>query len=269
MAATAGKSFRQQFGGEWAVASLLVEQMAISPKDRATDDLLWAISQHHELDELRASLAGADLSQHFRHLRERSAILGCAIAALHASGVRWNGSVGKAANPKAVFDAMRETGADPEIVALAEQGYRKTREPLPILLPMLSTALPSGVLPAQDDEFPKVVIGHKSGLPTYVYDAFSWEGKSALARFLKHNTMTGRWLRRYVPAERRMAVLSGGVFVVEGSLCRQRVEWPCAATLRWLASSGYHGMKLSDPAGFLAMVREDLPAIDEERSHVR
>jgi hypothetical protein len=81
--------------------------------------------------------------------------------------------------------------------------------------------------------------------------------------------MTGRWLRRYVPAERRMAVLSGGVFVVEGSLCRQRVEWPCAATLRWLASSGYHGMKLSDPAGFLAMVREDLPAIDEERSHVR
>lgn len=65
MATTTSKSLRGEFGGDWAVAGRLVEQMAISPKDRATDDLLWTVAQHHELDELRASLAGVDLPEHF------------------------------------------------------------------------------------------------------------------------------------------------------------------------------------------------------------
>jgi hypothetical protein len=112
-----------------------------------------------------------------------------------------------------------------------------------------------------------VVIG-RSGLPTFCYDAFSHEGKSALARFLKRNTTTGRWLRRYAPAERRLAVLAGAVFRVEGGLVRQRVQWPAAATLRWLADAGFHQLKLSDPAGFLDMIRADLSKLDEVRHDV-
>lgn len=268
-AVTAGKSFRQQVGGEWAVASRLVEQMAIAPKCRSTDDLLWTIAQHHELNDLRASLAGVDLSEHLSRIRDRGALLGLSLASLHASGVRWDGQVaGKTANAAATFDAMRVAGVDPKIVMLAEQGFRKTREPLPVLLPLLTLALPFGALPAQDDEFPPVVIA-RSGLPTFCYDAFSWEGKTALSRFLKRNTTTGRWLRRYVPAERRMAVLAGALFRVEGGLVRQRVQWPCAMTLRWLTDSGYHNMKLSDPVEWLDLVRSDLPTIDEERANVR
>ena len=264
MAATAGKSFRQQFGGEWAVASLLVEQMAISPKCRAADDLFLAVSHHHELEVVRADLATHDLQQHLSHVREGGALLGCAIAALHASGARWDGQVvGNAASTTAMFDAMRVAGIDHDIVALAEQGFRRTREALPILFPLLSRAVPCGELPIVDDEFPPIVIGRS--LPTFVYDAFSWEGKSALSRFLKRNTTTGRWLRRYVPAERHMAVLAGAVFRIEGGLVRQRVEWPCAATLKWLADAGYHKMKVPDPAGLLSMIRNDLPLLDEVR----
>lgn len=269
MAATRSKSLREEFGGEWAVASRLVKQMALSPKDRSSDDLLWTVAQYHELNELRASLASVDLSEHLSHIRERGALLGASLAALHGSGVRWTGQVaGKTSNAAATFDAMRVAGVNPEIVTLAEQGFRKTREALPVLLPMLTLALPSDVLPAQDDEFPPVVIT-RNGLPTFVYDAFSYEGKSALARFLKRNTLTGRWLRRHVPVERRMPVLAGAIFRVEGGLVRQRVQWPCAATLKWLADSGFHGMKLSDPAGFLAMVRADLPLLDEVRHDIR
>jgi hypothetical protein len=136
------------------------------------------------------------------------------------------------------------------------------------LLPLLSFALPSGELPAVDDDLPPVVIG-RNGIPTYCLDGFSHEGKAALARALRRDLPTSRWLRRHVPAERRLAVLAGGLFRIEGGLVRQRVEWPCAATLKWLADSGYHDMKLSDPAGFLDLVRADLPAIDEERANVR
>lgn len=201
----------------------------------------------------------------FPRIRERGAVLGASLSVLHASGVRWTGQItGRGANTTATFDAMRDAGVDYDIVALAEQGFRRTREALPVLFPLLTLALPSGELPTQDDELPPIVIG-RSGLPTYCFDAFSWEGKSALSRFLKRNTVTGRWLRRYVPAERRMAVLAGGLFRVEGGQVKQRTIWPCAMTLRWLADSGYHGMKLSDPAGFLEMIRADLPKLDEVR----
>lgn len=269
MTMMAGKSFRQQFGGEWAVASLVVEKMCSAPKCRGSDDLLWTIAQHHELDELRASLASADLPEHLSRIGERGALLGASLAALHGSGVRWTGQItGKAGDAKAVFAAMHEAGVEHDIVNLAEQGFRKTREALPVLLPLLSLALPSGEFSAADDDLPPVVIA-TNGVPTYCYDAFSHEGKSALARFLKRNTTTGRWLRKHVPVERRLSVLAGGLFRVEGGLVRQRVQWPCAATLKWLADAGYHKMKLSDPAGWLDLVRHDLPTIDEERTHVR
>jgi hypothetical protein len=269
IAATTGKGFRSQFGGEHRVAGLVIARMCQAKKCRATDDLFIAVSHHHELEAVRADLAGCDLPQHLSHVRERSALLGCAIASLHASGVRWTGQfAGKVADPKALFKTIRDAGADHEIVALAEQGYRKTREPLPLLLPLLSFALPSGELPAVDDDLPPVVIG-RNGIPTYCLDGFSHEGKAALARALRRDLPTSRWLRRHVPAERRLAVLAGGLFRIEGGLVRQRVEWPCAATLKWLADSGYHDMKLSDPAGFLDLVRADLPAIDEERANVR
>jgi len=263
------RTVRQQFGGDWAVASLLVEQMAISPKDRATDDLLWTVAHHHELAELRASLAGADLAEHLSRISERGALLGASLSVLHASGVRWTGQVpGQASDAKSAFAAMRSAGADPSIVALASQGFRVTREALPPLLPLLSLALPSVAFTTQDDEFPPVVVG-RNGVPTYVYDAFSWEGKAALSRFLKRDTETGRWLRKHVTAGRRLSVLAGGLFRVEGGLVRQRVMWPCAMTLRWLADSGYHGMKLSDPAALLDLICADLPTIDEERADAR
>lgn len=265
MTMMAGKSFRRQFGGEWAVASRLVAQMAAVPKCRASDDLLWTIAQHHELDELRASLAGADLPAHLSRIRDRGALLGTSLSVLHASGVRWAGQVvGKAADTGATFATMREAGVDPEIVALAEQGFRKTRETLPLLLPLLTIATPTGELSTQDDDLPPVVIG-RGGLPTFVFDGFSYEGKAALGRFLRRDTETGRWLRKHVSPERRLPVLHGAVFRIEGGLVKQRAIWPCAMTLRWLADSGYHGMKLSDPAGFLDMIRADLPKLDEVR----
>lgn len=269
MAATASKGFRQQFGGDRRVAGLVVARMCEARKCRATDDLFIAVSHHHELDELRGALARESLPQHLSHVREHSALLGCAIASLHASGVRWTGQVaGKAADPKALFDAMREAGADTDIVALAEQGFRRTREALSVLLPLLSRALPSGELPAVDDDLSPVVVG-RNGVPTFAFDAFSREGAAALSRFLKRDVPTSRWLRRNVPVMRRLSVLAGGLFRVEGGLVRNRVQWPCAITLRRLADHGFHGMKLPDADGLLSMIRADLPTIDEERADVR
>lgn len=269
MAATAGKNFRREFGDEWRIASLVVARMCAAPKCRASDDLLLSVSHHHKLAELRASMAGEELPEHLSRIKERGALLGASLAALNAFGVRWEGQVaGKIADPKALFAAMRASGIDDNIVSLAEQGFRRTREALPVLLPLLTLAMPSGELSATDDELPVVLIG-RNGLPTYCLDRFSREGGATLSRFLQRDTETGRWLRKYVPVERRLSVLAGGLFRVEGGLVRRRAQWPCAVTLRWLADAGFHQMKLSDPAAFLEMIRADLPMLDEVRTDVR
>ncbi|OBQ67809.1 hypothetical protein [Mesorhizobium erdmanii] len=268
MSATTGKDARRQFG-EWAVASLLVQKMCAAPKCRAADDMFIALSHHLKLEALRGDLARENLPEHLSRIRERRALLGASLAALHGTGVRWHGQVPrKPADATATFDAMRFAGIGHEIMALAEQGFRRTREALPVLLPLLTRALPSGDLPAADDDLPPVVIGH-TGIPTYCLDGFSYEGKRALTRFLRRDTPSTQWLRKHVPAERRVAALHGAVFRVEGGLVRQRVRWACAATLRRLADHGYHGMTLLDPAAFLDMVRADLPALDEVRHDVR
>ncbi|MGO4638451.1 hypothetical protein AB4Z43_08445 [Mesorhizobium sp. 2RAF45] len=269
MAATAGRTFRRDFGGEHRVASLVVARMCAAPKCRAADDLLIAVSHRHELEALRGDMARETLPEHLSRVEGRGALLGASLAALHASGTRWNGQVaGAAANPKALFAAMRSAGIDHDIVMLAEQGWKRTREALPILLPLVSRARPAGVLPVADDEFPSVMIA-RNGVPTYCLDGFSYEGKAALGRFLRRDTVSTRWLRKHVTAERRVAVLHGAIFRIEGGPVRQRVQWPCAATLRRLADHGYHGMKLPDPAAFLDMVRGELPTLDEERADVR
>ncbi|ESX80263.1 hypothetical protein X759_14075 [Mesorhizobium sp. LSHC420B00] len=269
MAGTSGKNVREAVGGEWHVASMLVARMCAAPKCRASDDIFLSLSFHHELDELRGALAGENLSEHLSRVRERGALLGASLAALHASGTRWTGQVeGQTADPKALFAAMRVANVEHGIVDLAEQGWRRTREALPVLMPLLSLARPSGELSVANDEFPPIVIG-RNGLPTYCLDAFSWEGKASLARFLKGATAAGRWLSKHVPARRHLSVLAGALFRVEGGLVRQRIEWPAAATVRWLADSGFHGMKLADPAELLDMVRADLPNIDAERANVR
>jgi hypothetical protein len=45
-AALAGKRYRATIGGEWKVASFLVERMAKAPKCRAADDLLLVADSH-------------------------------------------------------------------------------------------------------------------------------------------------------------------------------------------------------------------------------
>jgi hypothetical protein len=265
MAVTAGTTFRREFGGEHRVASLVVARMCEAKKCRAADDLLISVSYHHELEALRGDLARETLTEHLSRVEGRGALLGASLAALHGSGVRWNGQVvGKPTDAKALFAAMRSAGIDDDIVSLAEQGWRRTREALTILLPLVSLARPSGALSVADDHLPPVVV-RRDGIPTYCLDGFSYEGKTALTRFLRRDTASTRWLRKHVRAERRVAVLHGAIFRVDGGLVRQRVRWPCAATLRRLADHGYHGMNMPDPTAFLDMIRADLPALDEVR----
>ena len=61
--ALGGKRVRAKLGGEWPVASLLVEIMAAAPKCRAADDLLFIVQRHPALVEARSRQAELGIHQ--------------------------------------------------------------------------------------------------------------------------------------------------------------------------------------------------------------
>ena len=62
-AALAGKRFRAQLGGEWAVASFIVARMVHVPKCRAADDLLLSAEHHPSLKAARQLLPDSKVPQ--------------------------------------------------------------------------------------------------------------------------------------------------------------------------------------------------------------
>ena len=56
-AALGGKRYRATIGGEWKVASFIVDRMARAPKCRAADDLLLTADSHPHYQRARVELA--------------------------------------------------------------------------------------------------------------------------------------------------------------------------------------------------------------------
>jgi replication-associated recombination protein RarA len=56
-AALAGKRYRATIGGDWKVASFIVERMVRSPKCRASDDLLLVADIHPRFKNARVKLS--------------------------------------------------------------------------------------------------------------------------------------------------------------------------------------------------------------------
>src|SRR5260370_32055155 len=73
-AALAGKRYRATIGGEWKVASFIVDRMAKAPKCRAADDLLLTPASHPHLRRARTDLP-TKTTPHLVHITTRAAPL--------------------------------------------------------------------------------------------------------------------------------------------------------------------------------------------------
>jgi hypothetical protein len=62
-AATAGKRFRSELGGEWTVGSFLISRLSDATKCRAADDLLLAAENHPGFEDERLAFAFRSIDQ--------------------------------------------------------------------------------------------------------------------------------------------------------------------------------------------------------------
>jgi MgsA AAA+ ATPase C terminal len=270
VAVMSGKRTRAELGGEWPVASWLVQRLAQARKSRATDDLLMTAQLLPSLEVERGRLS--ELNNH----QLRLILLGTDSLHIRALALLFlAGTAGKPVaylkprrgEPALAFDVLDELGTPFTVLELAREGYRVSREPLWLLMALLAAELPDlGVAQHIDDEIPADTMAGPA--PSWAIDSYTREGKAAISRFLNGVSPYCEWLQAHVQRSQQRTVTARALFHVEGGLLRRR----CLSTLNdYLRANNERECTglLAELAGeAMQLLQDDLPILNAIRAKI-
>ncbi|RWA80460.1 hypothetical protein [Mesorhizobium sp.] len=268
-ASLAGKSFRAKIGGEWSVASYLVERMCNAQKCRSADDLLMTAERHPAFEKTRLSLTFATIPELLAFVRSDAALPKRALALWYALGTDRCPSPQlrtRKGSPQTVFDDLCEAGHPHTLVEIAREGFRRTGQVLCPLVVLLASLKPEQATLIEDDDFPPETMC--GPMPGWAMDVYSREGQRALRRFLGRNCDAARWVRRHIPPAQRIKFLGDILFAVEGGLLRNHYRWPLADELRRLWEIESQGPYCPNATEIISLLRNDIALLNEERQNV-
>jgi hypothetical protein len=271
--ATSGKGVRKAFGGEWLVASAIVERMAAARKCRAADDLLMSVISHPRYETDRLSLSYRTQQELMEIVTGRGDIISRAVALFYATGTdrcpvptmrTRKGSI------PYVLETMLQTGFPHCVLELAQRGCVRMREPLPVFVSLLSRDVPArstGYEPTEkDDDFPRsIMVGE---VPSWAIDFYTRPGRASMKAFLKKSTPTSRWIEKHIAPRDRVEFLGGLVFRAQGGLLRRRLQWPTGGYLNRTMVIEANGFGIEDATEVLDLLRNDLPILTKEQADV-
>jgi hypothetical protein len=266
--ALGGKRVRATLGGEWAVASFAISQMAQAHKCRTADDLLMNAELNPAFVSARREFAGLPMRALLNIASGSAPIIERALALWFAIGTDRRPSKHlpmRRGEPQAVFDFLCEAGFPHSVVEIAREGFRKTGEVLAPLVALLSRETRSDTTTASDEFPPEIFIGE---IPAFSLDVYTREGRAAFARFLKTDAAAARWICAHVAPARRVEFLGGIVFRVEGGALKNRVRWPLGDELRRQYEIECVGPECNDAREIMGLLRDDLPILNEVRAEL-
>lgn len=264
-----GKVWRKGIGGEWAVASYLVQRLCRSAKCRATDDLTMVCMAHPSLTDDRHDFAKLmtpellEIALGDDQVSRRALALWFAIGTKRYRGVNLPHRLGE---PQAILDALCDHGIPDTVVEVCREGLKKSGEILPAFLPLLWRELDRSESWVKADDRHQEEIIH--GIPSWAYGYHTRDGKGALRAFRNMDCETTRWLRDTVSAKEHGRVLGEMLFRVESGYVDQRLHWGDGNCIRRMADLESYGLKKSDAECGLALLHDDLPVLNEARRMV-
>ncbi|KKC32652.1 hypothetical protein [Devosia psychrophila] len=265
-AAMAGKRVRQTFGGEWQVASYLVEQLCQSVKCRAADDLLMTADTHPEFIQVRTVLVELSIPQLLDVVIGTDPVQIRALAMWYALGTDRRPSkhlTYQRGNPDAVFNTLFEAGWPNTLVEVCRVGFKRTGEVLAPFVLLLSRDIANQVSTIVPDELADEQL--ISGVPAWAFDQYSREGKAALRSFLGGSTDIARWIREEIAEGDRLSFLGNLLFRVEGGAVDRRLRWATGDLLKSLAELGGNGGDCADASEPLRLLKADFKSFQEVR----
>ena len=269
MAGLTGKAWRARNGGDWRIASYLVQRMAGSVKCRATDDLTFIAERHpdFELDRLRLTFEPIpkllDMVVSNAPLPRRALSLWYAIGTHRCRSDILRTRKG---DPHGVLDALCERGFPESLIEISRSGLAKCGEIIVPFVPLLWRELQRSTSTIEKTSLPRPeMIG---GIPAYAYNMHTREGKQAFGLFLKSDSETVRWLASIVPPAKRSFLLGHMIFRIESASVDRRLRWGTGDRLWQMSDVEAHGYKRQEMAEGLRLLHKDLPLLNEARRHI-
>jgi hypothetical protein len=265
-----GKRMRAALGGEWPVASWLVQRLAQARKSRATDDLLMTMQLLPSLEGERGRLAELS-NQHLRlillgndrlHIRALALLFLAGTAGKPVAYLKL-----RRGEPALAFDVLDELGTPFTVLELAREGYRVSREPLWLLMALLSAEQPDlGREQEMDDELATEIMAGPA--PCWAIDSFTREGKLAISRFLNGVSTYSGWLQAHVQRSHQRTVTARALFHVEGGLLRKRCLSALNDDLRAINERECVGLPLELAGEAMRLLKDDLPNLNAIRAQI-
>ncbi|HEY9080480.1 hypothetical protein [Magnetovibrio sp.] len=264
-----GKVWRKGVGGEWAVASFLVQRLCRSVKCRAADDLAMVCMEHPSLEADRIEFAVLSTPDLMEIVTSEDTLSRRSLALWFVMGTdryRGDGLQKRRGEPQAVMDALCDHGYPDTVVEVCREGLKKTGEILPAFIPLLWRELEHSDSHVEPDNMPpeKII----NGVPSWAYGFHTRDGKSSLRAFRNMDCETTRWLKDAVPAKDHGWVLGELLFRVESGGVDQRLQWTAGNCIRHMADFETHGIAEAEAKTGLALFRKDLPLLNEARHNV-
>jgi hypothetical protein len=264
VAALIGKRWRAEVGGEWAVASYLIKRLANAAHDRACDDLCMMASDHPRYAKQRLDLGAGSAADSLALLHSAQTIEERALAIWSLNAYLREGRGKRSSrDPFMVFAYFADKGVPAHILAMCDEGFRKTRETLALLFPLIYQAKPACGATIDDVMPPQ---GFVNGVPLWALDKFTREGREAYRRFLLTECSTAKWMKAHVPRSAQIETLGTTVFAIESGQLSKRLRWQLGDQLREKWHRECHGRYLPDATEFLVMLINDLPLLNEVRA---
>jgi len=268
-AVLAGKRVRVDLGGEWRVASWLVQRLCNAPKCRATDDLLMATETMPSLANQRQAFADLTHDQLRRVILGTGSVNERALALIFLAGTDAKPNPHfrpRRGEPVLAFDVLDELGVAPTIIEISREGHRRTREALCLLLPLLAGEREDYAPAFADDPMPLETMA--GPVPGWALDAYTREGKAALRRFLGTQAGLATWTRRHLPPGQRLPLLARVVFHVEGGLLVNRRRTVLSDQLRRINEEEASGGAAEATRKAMGLMRDDLPILNTIRAEI-
>jgi hypothetical protein len=267
-AALGGKRLRAGLGGDWAVASFVISQMAQAHKCRTADDLLMNAELNPAFASARLEFARLSTPTLLNIATGSTPIIERALALWSAIGTDRRPSKhlpSRRGEPQAAFDYLCEAGFPHSVAEIAREGFRKTGEVLAPLVALLSRETRSDMTIASDEFPPEIFIGE---IPAFCLDYYSRDGRAAFAKFIQTNAEAARWIRAHVAAARRVEFLGGIVFRCEGGALKDRMRWPLGDELQRQYEIECAGPECNDASEIIALVRGDIELLNAVRAEL-
>ena len=273
MTATAATSaqWRRSVGHEVVIAVAVARMLAGAAKDRGTESLAGAAINHPDQGQCRRQMTQSTMQERLELVADTTLPLPeRAVAAWYASGVDdWRlNRVGRGDLP-ALLQTYRTMGVPETIVAATAMAIRKVREPILLLLPLLSAYADPEPDRTSDILLPPMTL--VGDLPLCSLDIFTRLGKTAISRFAKSNQAVGEALTPLLPSSRWAKAAGYGVFYAEGGLVTPKHTWWGSSTIERLGIEADF-LPLGFPAeaipGFLQVVAAELPDLNSIRKEM-